>query len=45
MKRRTTNDFIKEASIIHNNRYDYSNVIYINQNTKVKIICPIHGEF
>jgi superfamily II DNA or RNA helicase len=30
---------------IHNNRYDYSKVNYINANTKVKIICPEHGEF
>lgn len=25
--------------------YDYSQVNYINQTTKVKIICPLHGEF
>lgn len=25
--------------------YDYSKVIYINSQTKIKIICPIHGEF
>ena len=37
--------FIKEASIKHNNKYDYSKVEYINSQTKVCIICPIHGEF
>lgn len=25
--------------------YDYSQVNYINQSTKIKIICPLHGEF
>lgn len=26
-------------------KYDYSNVDYINNHTKVRIICPKHGEF
>ena len=29
----------------HGNRYDYSLVEYIGQQTEVKIICPIHGVF
>ena len=29
----------------HGDKYDYSFVEYINAKTKVKIICPIHGEF
>ena len=37
--------FINEANIIHNNKYDYSLVNYINCKTKVKIICPIHEVF
>jgi very-short-patch-repair endonuclease len=37
--------FIKKANKIHNDTYDYSLVKYINSNTKVKIICPKHGEF
>lgn len=37
--------FVEEAMSIHDNKYDYSKVNYINQNTKVTIICPIHGEF
>lgn len=40
-----TNDFIKRAIIIHNNKYDYSKVNYINNHTKIIIICPIHNEF
>jgi hypothetical protein len=41
----TTSDFIQKAKKVHNNKYDYSNVNYINNKTPVKIICPIHGEF
>lgn len=45
MKKRTTQEFIKEANRIHNHKFDYSKVKYINAHTKIKIICPIHGEF
>lgn len=38
-------EFIYEANIKHNNKYDYSKIDYINKTTKVCIICPIHGEF
>lgn len=44
-KKKTTEEFIKEAKEIHGNSYDYSKVIYVNQLTEVCIICPIHGEF
>ena len=40
-----TNNFILKAREIHGEKYDYSLVQYINTDTKVKIICPIHGEF
>ena len=38
-------DFIIKANEKHNNKFDYSKVIYINSNTHVIIICPEHGEF
>jgi hypothetical protein len=41
----TTIDFIKKAKKIHGNKYDYSLVNYKNNSTKIKIICPKHGEF
>ena len=44
-KRLTKEIFIERAKQIHGNKYDYSEVEYIDANTKVKIICPIHGEF
>lgn len=40
-----TKSFIIESNKIHNQKYDYSNVNYINAYTKVKIICDKHGEF
>lgn len=40
-----TNLFIEKAIKIHENKYDYSKVQYINKNTPVCIICPVHGEF
>ena len=40
-----TNNFIKKALDKHNNKYDYSLVNYINNYTKIKIICKEHGIF
>ena len=40
-----TNEWIKEARKVHGDTYDYSKVKYVDANTKVCIICPIHGEF
>jgi very-short-patch-repair endonuclease len=43
--RTTLDDFISKCKLIHNNKYDYSLVKYINSNTKIKIMCPVHGIF
>lgn len=40
-----TESFIQKAKEIHGDKYDYSKVEYIDQKTKVCIICPTHGEF
>lgn len=45
MKRKTTEEFIHTAKVIHGDKYDYSKVVYFNNSTKVCIICPKHGEF
>lgn len=37
--------FIEKAEKVHNNKYDYSKVEYVNNRTKVCIICHEHGEF
>jgi predicted RNA-binding protein YlxR (DUF448 family) len=44
-KRKTNEEFINDARKKHGDKYDYSKVEYVNQNTKVCIICPKHGEF
>ena len=43
--RKPKEDFINDANIAHNYKYDYSLVDYQNTNSKVTIICPKHGEF
>jgi ssDNA-binding Zn-finger/Zn-ribbon topoisomerase 1 len=40
-----TNKFLEKAFLVHGDKYDYSNVNYINNITKVEIKCPIHGLF
>jgi len=46
-KRKTTEEFIAEATAeeVHGDRYDYSKVVYVNNQSKVTIICPDHGPF
>lgn len=44
-KRLTFEEFISKAREVHGDKYEYSKVVYINNRTKVCIICPIHGEF
>jgi hypothetical protein len=39
------NEFKNKASKIYNKKYNYTKTEYINNHTKVIIICPIHGEF
>ena len=41
----STEEFIEKAKKIHGSKYDYSKVKYVNNRTKVCIICPEHGEF
>lgn len=44
-KRLTTEEFIKKATAIHGDTYDYSEVDYQKTDLKVKIYCPKHGYF
>ena len=41
----TKEEFIEKATKIHGDKYDYSKVEYVNNHTKVCIICSEHGEF
>ena len=45
LRKKTTEQFIIDARVVHNDRYDYTLVEYKNNKTKVKIICPAHGVF
>lgn len=38
-------EFIQRAAALHENKYDYSHVVYKSSHEYVKIICPIHGLF
>jgi len=44
-KKLDTKQFIEESTIIHNNKYNYSEVEYVDSHTKVKILCKQHGSF
>ncbi len=37
--------FVLQSNVIHNKKYDYRLVNYINNKTKVEIICPVHNSF
>lgn len=38
-------EFLKRSIEVHNNKYNYDLVVYVNHSTKVQIICPDHGIF
>lgn len=44
-KKFTHQEIIDKANNVHNNKYDYSLILYKNIDSKVKIICPDHGHF
>ena len=41
--RLTKEKFIQKAKLVHGSKYDYTLVDYINNTTKVKIICQLSG--
>lgn len=43
--RLTNEEFIKRANLIHEGKYSYDMIDYINPKTKVKIFCKNHGIF
>lgn len=43
--KKSKDEFIKEASTIHNGKYSYDNFVYTNAHSKSYITCPIHGDF
>jgi ssDNA-binding Zn-finger/Zn-ribbon topoisomerase 1 len=45
LKKKTKVNFVKEANLIHNNKYNYDLVIYTDFRSKVEIVCYVHGSF
>lgn len=43
--KKTNEEFVLEASVVFNNRYNYDKSIYLNNTTDVIITCDIHGDF
>jgi hypothetical protein len=43
--RTSVSEFIKKAKAIHGDKYNYDGIEYKNNNSKIKINCPIHGDF
>lgn len=44
-KQRTTNQAIEQMKTVHGDQFDYSEVVYEDATTKLKIICREHGPF
>ena len=45
-RKKTFEEFITEAKIAHPNEgYTYDSTTYVDTHTKMKVICPKHGEF
>ncbi len=45
MKTNTLESLIPIFNVVHNSKYDYSKSIYINNYSKIEIICSTHGSF
>lgn len=43
--RRTTPEFIKAGIEMHGDSYTYEDTVYINNDTKLEVTCPIHGNW
>lgn len=44
-KKLNTPEFVAAARAKHGDRYDYANVVYVNNRVPVTIVCPDHGAF
>jgi len=44
-KRLTLEEFVHKSNLIHKDKYSYNNSVYINNSTKIKVSCPVHGDF
>lgn len=44
-RKKTYEEFLTEAIAVHGNKFQYDETTYVDTHTKMKIICPKHGEF
>ena len=44
-QRITEQVFLERARNIHKEKYDYSKMVFVDSQTKIRIMCPVHGEF
>ncbi len=45
LTRSNKDEFAARANGVHNEYYNYSEVVYVNKDTNVIIMCPVHGRF
>lgn len=38
-KRLTKEEFVSRSRVVHGDKYDYSKVVYVNDSTKIVIVC------
>jgi ribosomal protein L13 len=43
--RSTTSEFVSKSKVVHGETFDYSKVVYVNNESKIIITCKKHGEF
>lgn len=43
--RKTSEKFILQSNVLHNFKYNYDKIVYVESFTKVIITCPKHGDF
>jgi hypothetical protein len=43
--KKSQEDFITKARLVHGDKYSYDKAVYKNDSTKVIVTCPVHGDF
>ena len=44
-KKLTKEEVLKRFKLRHGDKYDYSNVVYVNADTPVEVYCPLRNEY
>lgn len=45
LQQKSQETYIKQANLLHNNKYSYNKTVYKGDSKKLKITCPMHGDF